>query len=263
MFFRDSWKGTGRPLSVNLTSSMVNSGPVHVSVCVFSSLCQYYSQTEGRWRSDGLQPLEGSTLHEVHCLTKHLTMFGASLFIHPGAVVLLPPVCHSTILESIYIEPAMTEKGVISICSHFAPFVCHLQSSGPVRNVMVAIVCAVLVLIHLVVGIMAHKMDYLDSLRLRQVPLCGPPGLYQYRVLVKTGWRRGSGEQEPKKAKITLSEANIHMMGVNNTKGIISFRHHSPCWHQSVWCEEERVSPSAQGWSFPAWQPRPVSPGDR
>lgn len=74
-------------------------------------------------------------------------------------------------------------------------FVCHPQSSGPERNMTVALVCAVLLLIHLVVGIIAHKMDYLDSLRLRQVPLCSPPGLYQYRVLVKTGWRRGSGEQ--------------------------------------------------------------------
>lgn len=66
---------------------------------------------------------------------------------------------------------------------------------------MVAIVCVVLVLLHLVVGIMAHKMDYLDSLRLRQIPLCGPAGLYQYRVLVKTGWRRGSGEQNQRKQK--------------------------------------------------------------
>lgn len=66
---------------------------------------------------------------------------------------------------------------------------------------MVAIVCAGLVLIHLVVGIVAHKMDYLDSLRLRQIPLCGPPGLYQYRVLVKTGWRRGSGERNQRKQK--------------------------------------------------------------
>lgn len=111
---------------------MVNSGPVHVSVCVFSSLCQYYNQTEGRWRSDGLQPLEGSTLHEVHCLTKHLTMFGASLFVHPGAVVLLPPVCHSTVLENIYIKHAMTVKGVINrffllhlcvTCSHLGLYV--------------------------------------------------------------------------------------------------------------------------------------------
>lgn len=138
MFFCDSWQGTRRPLSVNLTSCMVNSGPVHVSVCVFSSLCQYYSQREGRWRSDGLQPLEDSTLHEVHCLTKHLTMFGASLFVHPGAVVLLPPVCHSTILGNIYIKPAMTEKGVIRgffllnlcvTCSHLGLHVtCWWQS---------------------------------------------------------------------------------------------------------------------------------------
>lgn len=98
---------------------MNSSSPVHVSVCVFSSLCQYYSKTEGRWRSDGLKPIEGSTLHEVHCLTKHLTMFGASLFVHRGSVVLLPPVCRRTILENIYIKPAMTEKGVIhgSFCS--------------------------------------------------------------------------------------------------------------------------------------------------
>lgn len=61
---------------------------------------------------------------------------------------------------------------------------------------MVGIVCAALVLIHLLVGLIAHKLDHLDSLRLSQVPLCGRPGLYQYRVLVKTGWRRGAGQRE-------------------------------------------------------------------
>lgn len=84
--------GTDRPLSVNLTSSLVDGGPVHVLVCVFSSLCRYYNVTERRWSSEGLRPLGGSTLHEAHCLTRHLTIFGASLFVHPGAVVLLPPV---------------------------------------------------------------------------------------------------------------------------------------------------------------------------
>ncbi|XP_065806052.1 polycystin-1-like [Labrus bergylta] len=131
--------------------------PVHVSVCVFSSLCQYYSVKERRWSSEGLQSLEGSTLHAAHCLTKHLTLFGASMFVHPGAVVLLPP------------------------------------PSGPTRNMVVGIVCAVLVLIHVLVGLIAHKLDHLDSLRVSQVPLCGRPGLYHYRVLVKTGWRRGAG----------------------------------------------------------------------
>ncbi|XP_008289301.1 polycystin-1 [Stegastes partitus] len=136
------------------------------------SLCQYYSVTERRWRSDGLQPLEGSTLHAAQCLTQHLTMFGASLFVHPGAVVLLPP------------------------------------SGGPMRNMVVGIVCAVLVLIHLLVGLIAHKLDHLDSLRLSQLPLCGRPGLYHYRVLVKTGWRPGAG---------TTAHVGISLYGVNKS----------------------------------------------
>ncbi|XP_071319469.1 polycystin-1 [Trachinotus anak] len=164
--------GTNKALSVNLTSSLLDGGPVHVSVCVFSSLCQYYSVKKRRWSSEGLKPLEGSTLHAAHCLTQHLTMFGASLFVHPGAVVLLPP------------------------------------SGGPVHNIVVGIVCAALVLIHLVLGLIAHKLDHLDSLRLSQIPLCGRPGLYHYRVLVKTGWRRGAG---------TTAHVGISLYGMNKS----------------------------------------------
>ncbi|KAK2885110.1 hypothetical protein Q8A73_021584 [Channa argus] len=163
---------TDKPLTVNLTSFLADGGPVHMPLCVFSSLCQYYSVQEGRWSSEGLQPLGGSTLHTAQCLTQHLTMFGASLFVHPGAVVLLPP------------------------------------SSGPVRNMVVGIVCAVLVLIHLLVGLIAHKLDHLDSLRVSQVPLCGRPGLYHYRVLVKTGWRRGAG---------TTAHVGISLYGENKS----------------------------------------------
>ncbi|KAL6094663.1 uncharacterized protein ACO6RY_16023 [Pungitius sinensis] len=164
--------GTGETLSVNLTSSLGGGGPARAAVCVFSSLCRYYSVEERRWSSRGLQPLEGSTLHSAHCLTRHLTMFGASLFVRPGAVVLLPP------------------------------------PGGPMRNMVVGIVCAVLVLIHVLVGLIAHKLDHLDSLRLSQVPLCGRPGLYQYRVLVKTGWRRGAG---------TTAHVGISLYGVNKS----------------------------------------------
>ncbi|XP_034415177.1 polycystin-1 [Cyclopterus lumpus] len=136
------------------------------------SLCRYYSVEERRWSSDGLRPLEGSTLHAAHCLTRHLTIFGASMFVHPGAVVLLPP------------------------------------PGGPMRNMVVGIVCAVLVLIHLLVGLIAHKLDHLDSLRLSQVPLCGRPGLYHYRVLVKTGWRRRAG---------TTAHVGISLYGVTKS----------------------------------------------
>lgn len=73
------------------------------------------------------------------------------------------------------------------------------------RNMVVGIVCAVLVLIHLLAGLIAHKLDHLDSLRLSQVPLCGRPGLYHYRVLVKTGWRRGAGQPR------TSSHCNVEM----------------------------------------------------
>lgn len=89
----NSLNRTDAPLSVSLSSSLVHGGPVGVSVCVFSSVCQYYSVEERRWRREGLRPLEGSTLRSALCLTQHLTLFGASLFVHPGAVVLLPPVC--------------------------------------------------------------------------------------------------------------------------------------------------------------------------
>lgn len=58
---------------------------------------------------------------------------------------------------------------------------------------VVPIVCAAVLLIQLVVGLIAHKLDHLDNIRLRQLRLCGRPGLYNYRVLVKTGQRRGAG----------------------------------------------------------------------
>ncbi|XP_061520016.1 polycystin-1 [Phycodurus eques] len=136
------------------------------------SVCQYYSVKERTWSSEGLKPLDGTTLQTVQCLTHHLTMFGASLFLHPGAVVLLPP------------------------------------AGGPSLNVMVGIVCAVLILIHLLVGLIAHKLDHMDSLRQSQVPLCGRSGLYHYRVLVKTGWRHGAG---------TTAHVGISLYGVNKS----------------------------------------------
>lgn len=80
------------------------------------------------------------------------------------------------------------------------------------RNVVVVIVCVVLVLIHLLLGLIAHKLDHLESLRVSQVPLCGRPGRYQYRVLVKTGWRRGAGRERPggKEEQVLRGEARLH-----------------------------------------------------
>lgn len=82
-------------------------------------------------------------------------------------------------------------------CDHVYKKCCRLfflfQSAGPSRNVVVGIVCGVLLLIHLLLGLIAHKLDHLENLRLSCVPLCGESGCYRYRVLVKTGWNRGAG----------------------------------------------------------------------
>ncbi|XP_056111481.1 polycystin-1 isoform X1 [Rhinichthys klamathensis goyatoka] len=156
IFLTPLLNGSAKDLFVRLNSS-TSSVDVSVSVCVFSMLCRFFSVDEKRWSSDGLSPLNSSSPHTAHCLTHHLTMFGASLFIHPEALLLLPP------------------------------------SEEPVRNVVAGIVCGVLLLVHLLVGLIAHKLDHLESLRLCWVPLCGQKGRYEYRVLVKTGWKRGSG----------------------------------------------------------------------
>ncbi|XDV44535.1 hypothetical protein PO909_012797 [Leuciscus waleckii] len=171
IFLTPLLNGSAKDLFVRLNSS-TSSVDVSVSVCVFSMLCRFFSVDEKRWSSDGLSPLSGSSPHTAHCLTHHLTMFGASLFIHPEALLLLPP------------------------------------SEEPVRNVVAGIVCGVLLLIHLLVGLIAHKLDHLESLRLCWVPLCGQKGRYQYRVLVKTGWKRGSG---------TTAHVGISLYGLNKS----------------------------------------------
>lgn len=86
-----SLNGSAKDLFVNLTSSIGTD--VSVSALVFSILCRFFNVNEKRWSSEGLRPLSNSSPHAAHCLTQHLTMFGASLFVHPETLLLLPPVC--------------------------------------------------------------------------------------------------------------------------------------------------------------------------
>ncbi|KAK7918559.1 hypothetical protein WMY93_009843 [Mugilogobius chulae] len=120
----------------------------------------------GRWRA----PRSAKPLPH-----RHLTMFGASLFVHPGAVVLLPP------------------------------------PVGPVRTLLASIVCALVALLHLLLGLVSHRLDHWDRRRLNQVPLCGRPGLYHYRVLVKTGRRPGAG---------TTAHVGISLFGVTTSGSV-------------------------------------------
>ncbi|KAJ8363622.1 hypothetical protein SKAU_G00124530 [Synaphobranchus kaupii] len=171
VFLTPLQNSSGRELHVNVSSAL-RGGTVQASVCVFSSLCQYFSLEQRRWSSRGLSALRGSSPRAAHCLTQHLTLFGASLFVHPDALILLPP------------------------------------PEGPVRNVVAGMLCAVLLLIHLLIGLISHKLDHLDSTRAGLVPLCGQSGRYRYRVLVKTGWARGSG---------TTAHVGISLYGLNKS----------------------------------------------
>ncbi|KAL4648087.1 polycystin-1-like [Arapaima gigas] len=171
IFLTPLQNGSRQELYMSLNSSL-SGGPTQVSVWVFSSLCRYFSTAQRRWSSEGLRPLSGSSPREAHCLTRHLTMFGASIFVHPDAVILLPP---------------------------------PLKPAG---NVVVGLVCGVLLLLYLLIALIAHKLDHLDSSRLSYVPLCGHPGRYRYRVLVKTGWAKGSG---------TTAHVGVSLYGLNRS----------------------------------------------
>ncbi|KAG7324819.1 hypothetical protein KOW79_011135 [Hemibagrus wyckioides] len=170
IFLTPILNGSAKELYVTLKNSA--GVELCVSVCVFSSLCQFFSMEQSRWSTAGLSVLSTSSPETAHCLTEHLTLFGASLFIHPDAIVLLAP------------------------------------SDGPSRNIVVGIVCGVLLLIHLLLGLIAHKLDHLESTRLSCIPLCGQSGRHRYRVLVKTGWYREAG---------TTAHVGISLHGLNKS----------------------------------------------
>ncbi|XP_072882775.1 polycystin-1 [Hemitrygon akajei] len=162
---------TSEELSVTI-SSHFSSAPVKVSVIVYTSLCQYFDFQSLRWRTDGIFPTHWTRPGETVCLTQHLTVFGASLFVYPEAIQFLPPV------------------------------------NSPVQNSIVAITCALVFALYVMVALIANKLDYIDINRVGIVPLCGQHGRYKYEVMVKTGWYRNSG---------TTAHVGISLYGVNKS----------------------------------------------
>ncbi|XP_055265171.1 polycystin-1 isoform X2 [Moschus berezovskii] len=128
-----------------------------VSVGLYTSLCQYFSEEDMAWRTEGLVPLEETSPHEAVCLTRHLTAFGASLFV---------PASH---VEFTFPEPASSV------------------------NHVVLLTCAVCLLTYVVMAVILRKLDQMDVRRVRSIPFCGKGGRFKYEILVKTGWGRGSG----------------------------------------------------------------------
>ncbi|MGH0144935.1 UNVERIFIED_CONTAM: hypothetical protein FKN15_004376 [Acipenser sinensis] len=171
VFLSPLYNDTARQFFVNV-SSILSEARVQARVTVFSLLCQFFSLEEKLWSTQGLSPLERASLQQAHCLTQHLTVFGASLFIYPDALIFLPP------------------------------------SQGPVHSHVAVITCAILLAIYLATALIAHKLDDIDVTHVGVIPLCGQPGRYRYRVMVKTGWTKGSG---------TSAHVGISLYGLNKS----------------------------------------------
>lgn len=65
---------------------------VRLEVGVFASLCQYFSESEKQWRTDGMVPLAETNASRAVCRTKHLTSFAAGLFVPTNAISFKLPV---------------------------------------------------------------------------------------------------------------------------------------------------------------------------
>ncbi|KAI5932677.1 Polycystin-1 [Manis javanica] len=155
-FMAPGTREPGGTYYLNLTSHFRWSA-LEVSVGLYASLCQYFSEAEMTWQTEGLLPLEETSPSQAVCLTRHLTAFGASLFVPPSRV------------HFIFPEPA----------------------SG--LNYTVLLTCAVCLVTYAVMVVILRRLDRLDVRRVQVIPFCGKGGRFKYEILVKTGWGRGSG----------------------------------------------------------------------
>ncbi|XP_076151518.1 polycystin-1 isoform X2 [Alosa pseudoharengus] len=143
---------------INVTTGCGPSYPrlIRLEVGVFSSLCQYFSESAKLWRTDGMVPLAETNASRAVCSTRHLTAFAASLFVPPNAVEFIPP----------------------------------KESGG---GLVVVLCCVLGLLCYAVAAALLHKLDQLELRRAAVVPFCGKDGLFKYEVQVKTGWSRAAG----------------------------------------------------------------------
>ncbi|ELW67814.1 Polycystin-1 [Tupaia chinensis] len=183
-FIAPGTRDPGASYHLNLTSHFHWSA-LEVSVGLYTSLCQYFSEEEMAWRTEGLVPLEETSPSQAVCLTRHLTAFGASLFVPPSRVYFIFP------------EPA----------------------AG--TNYVILLTCAVCLVTYAGTAVVLRRLDQVDVSRVRTVPFCGKGGRFKYEILVKTGWGRGSGvlciyaaaEGSGLPACLVLSEGGMQAVG--------------------------------------------------
>ncbi|NXA38308.1 PKD1 protein, partial [Eudromia elegans] len=192
--------------------------PVEVTLGLYTSLCQYFSEREKRWKTEGIIPLEETRPDQAVCLTQHLTAFGASLFVPPNSVQFIFP----------------------------AP--------GPGLNYIVLLTCAVCFVTYSVAALIVHKLDVIDINRVGVIPFCGKNGLYKYEILVKTGWGRGSGTTahvgialygvDSKSGHRHLDGENAFHRNSLDVFQIATERSLGSIWRIRIWHDNKGLSPS-------------------
>ncbi|NWR90348.1 PKD1 protein, partial [Furnarius figulus] len=192
--------------------------PVEVTLGLYTSLCQYFSEQEKRWKTEGIVPLEETRPDQAVCLTQHLTAFGASLFVPPNSVQFIFP------------------------------------TPGPGLNYIVLLTCAVCFVTYSVAALIVHKLDMIDLHRVGVIPFCGKNGMYKYEILVKTGWGRGSGTT----AHVGIALYGVdHKSGHRHLDGDNAFHRNSldvfqiaterslgSIWRIRIWHDNKGLSPS-------------------
>uniref|UniRef100_A0A8C5UCL9 Polycystin 1, transient receptor potential channel interacting n=1 Tax=Malurus cyaneus samueli TaxID=2593467 RepID=A0A8C5UCL9_9PASS len=192
--------------------------PVEVTLGLYTSLCQYFSEQEKRWKTEGIVPLEETRPDQAVCLTQHLTAFGASLFVPPNSVQFIFP----------------------------AP--------GPGLNYIVLLTCAVCFVTYSVAALIVHKLDMIDMNRVGVIPFCGKNGMYKYEILVKTGWGRGSGTTahvgialygvDNKSGHRHLDGDNAFHRNSLDVFQIATERSLGSIWRIRIWHDNKGLSPS-------------------
>ncbi|XP_064529477.1 polycystin-1 isoform X2 [Pseudopipra pipra] len=192
--------------------------PVEVTLGLYTSLCQYFSEREKRWKTEGIVPLEETRPDQAVCLTQHLTAFGASLFVPPNSVQFIFP----------------------------AP--------GPGLNYIVLLTCAVCFVTYSVAALIVHKLDMIDLHRVGVIPFCGKNGMYKYEILVKTGWGRGSGTTahvgialygvDNKSGHRHLDGDNAFHRNSLDVFQIATERSLGSIWRIRIWHDNKGLSPS-------------------
>ncbi|XP_048411204.2 polycystin-1 [Stegostoma tigrinum] len=204
-------------LLIVTVSNRFSSARVSITITIYTSLCQYFDFQSLQWRTEGIVPTHWTRLEEAVCLTRHLTLFGASLFVSPNAVEFLAP------------------------------------ADKPVQNIVVAISCTLVFVVYTVMALIAHKLDYIDINRVGIIPLCGQHGQYKYEVMVKTGWCRNAGTT----AHVGISLYGLNKSGSRHLDKEGAFQRNSldifqietdanlgEIWKIRIWHDNTGLSPS-------------------